>query len=108
VSIGESKEKNDEGHPITFREKGSFEIPKVFPRKLPDLGSFSIPCVVRKVKINRALCDLGASVSLMPYSIFHKLHLGPLQPAPFSLQLADGFETRPLGALEDVPVKIGD
>ena len=44
----------------------------------------------------------------MPYSLFHRLHLGPLRPALFSLQLADGFETHPLGKLEDVSVKIGD
>jgi len=47
-------------------------------------------------------------VSLMPYSIFLKLHLGPLQPAPFSLQLVDGSQTQRLGMLEDGPVKVGD
>jgi len=36
------------------------------------------------------------------------VHVGPLQPAPFSLQLADGSEMQPLGKLEDMPVKIGD
>jgi len=71
VSMGESKEKNDRDKPMTFREKGSFKIPNVFPPKLPNLGSFSIPCVVGKVKIDRALCDLSASVSLIP-SLFTK------------------------------------
>jgi len=58
--------------------------------------------------MKRVVCDLSASISLMPYSIFHKLHLGPLQPTPFSLQLVDGYEMRPLGTLEDVPVKLRD
>jgi len=44
----------------------------------------------------------------MPYSLFHKLHLGPLQLTPFSLQLADGSETQPIGKLEEVPINIGD
>jgi len=44
----------------------------------------------------------------MLYSLFHRFHLGTLQPASFSLQLANGFEMQPLGKLEDVPVKIGD
>jgi len=44
----------------------------------------------------------------MPYSLFHKLHLGPLQPAPFLLQLADSSKMQPISKLEDVPVKIGD
>jgi len=78
--MAESKEKNDKGEPITFRENGSFKFP-------------TIPCVVRKVKTERALCDVSASVSLMPYSMFHTLHLGPLQPALFSLQLVDGSVT---------------
>jgi len=75
VIMDEIKEKNDDGEPITFRENGSFKISKVFPTKLPDLRSFSIPCVIGKLKIERALFDLGVSVSLMPYSMFHKLHL---------------------------------
>jgi len=61
---------------------------------------------VGKVEIERTLCDLGASVSLMPYSLFHKFHLGTLQPAPFSLQLADGSETQPIGKLEDMSINI--
>jgi len=76
--MAESKEKNNKGEPITFRNNDSSEFPEVFPPKLADPGSFSISCVVGKVKIKRSLCDLGASVSLMPYSMFHKLHLGPL------------------------------
>jgi len=60
-----------------------------------------------RVEIEGALCDLGASVSLMPYSLFHKLHLGPLQAAPFSLQLADGSKTQPIGKLDDVPINTG-
>ena len=44
--------------------------------KLRDSGSFSIPCLIRNVSIDRALCDLGSSVNLMPYSIFRGLELG--------------------------------
>jgi len=73
VIMAKSKERNNNGDPMTFRENDSFEIPKIFPPKLPESGSFSIPCVIRKVKIERALCDLGASIHLMPYSMFHKL-----------------------------------
>jgi len=44
----------------------------------------------------------------MLYSLFHRFHLGALQPVPFSLQLVGDSETQPLGKLKDVPVKIGD
>ena len=94
-----SKERNDVGKAVTFLENESVEIPTVFSPKLPDLVSFSIPYVVGKVKIQRALCNLGASISLVPYSLFHRLHLGPLQLVPFSLQLADSSEMQPLGKL---------
>ncbi|XP_074266674.1 uncharacterized protein LOC141589951 [Silene latifolia] len=43
------------------------------PQKLEDPGSFSIPCKIGTVHIERALCDLGASISLMPLKIFKKL-----------------------------------
>ena len=41
--------------------------------KLKEPSSFSIPCMIGNVSIDRALCDLGSSVSLMPYSIFKRL-----------------------------------
>ena len=93
VIMAKSEEKNDEVEPIMFREKDSFQFPKVFPPKLPNPSSFSISCAVGKVKINIVLRDLDASISLIPYSMFHKLYLRPLQLASFSLQLANGFET---------------
>jgi len=85
IIVVESKERNDGGKATTFIENESVEIPNIFPPKLSDPGSFSTPCTMEKVEIERALCDLGASVSLMPYSLFHKLHLGPLQLTPFLL-----------------------
>ena len=48
------------------------------PAKLKDRDSFSIPCMIRSVSIDRGLCDLGSSVSLIPYSIFKRLSLGEL------------------------------
>ena len=57
--------------------------------KLADPGSFSIPCSIGEVKINKALCDSGVSVSLMPLSICKRLMMGELKPTLMSLQLAD-------------------
>ena len=67
VIIAESKKRNDGVKPITFIEDDSFEIPTVFPPKFPDLGSFTIPCVVGKTKIERAICDLVASGNALLY-----------------------------------------
>jgi len=61
-----------------------------------------------KVKIEGGLCDLGASVNIMPYSFFLKLHLVPLPTVPFPLQLVNGSMAQPLGRWDNVPVNIRD
>lgn len=77
------------------------------PQKLQDPSSFSIPCTIGKTTFKRALCDLGASVSLMPRPVFDKLGCGDLSPTRISLQLADRSIRYPEGVLLDVPIKVG-
>ena len=77
------------------------------PPKLKDLGSFTVPCTFGGTHFDKALCDIGASVSLMPYSIYKKLNLDELKPTTMSLSLADKSITYPLGILENVPTKVG-
>jgi len=57
--------------------------------------------------ISRALCNLGASMSLMPYSICKKLQVGDLKSTAISLQLADRSIKYPIGILKDVPLQVG-
>ncbi|XP_021765666.1 uncharacterized protein LOC110730162 [Chenopodium quinoa] len=59
------------------------------------------------IDINKALCDLGASVSLMPLSICKKLQMGELKPTRMSLLLPDRSVKFPLGILEDFPLRVG-
>ncbi|XP_021771819.1 uncharacterized protein LOC110735952 [Chenopodium quinoa] len=82
-------------------------IQNKFPTKLKVPGSFSIPCAIGEMVIDRALCDLGASISLIPLSICKRLGLGELKPTNISLQLADRSVKMPLGKLEDVPLRVG-
>ncbi|XP_074314374.1 uncharacterized protein LOC141649587 [Silene latifolia] len=77
------------------------------PQKLEDPGSFSIPCKIGTVNIERALCDLGASISLMPLKTFKKLKGYELSPTRVSLQLADRSVRYPIGLVEDIPLKVG-
>ncbi|XP_010531787.1 PREDICTED: uncharacterized protein LOC104808007 [Tarenaya hassleriana] len=76
--------------------------------KRSDPGSFSIPCKLGNVSIDRALCDLGAGVNLLPLSIFKKLNVGELKPTRMPLQLADRSVKYHAGILEDVPLKVGN
>ena len=78
-----------------------------FHQSLKIQGVFSIPCTIGKVDFGKALCDLGASISLMPLSIFRKLGLkNELKPTTISLQLADRSVKYPIGTLENVLVKV--
>ncbi|CAM8947908.1 unnamed protein product [Rhodiola kirilowii] len=78
------------------------------PPKLEDLGSFSISCFINDIKIERAMCDLGASISLMPYSLCKKLNMGEPKPTSMILRLADRSWRFPKGVLKDVPVRVGN
>ncbi|XP_058009636.1 uncharacterized protein LOC131183241 [Hevea brasiliensis] len=75
--------------------------------KLKDPESFSIPCLIGNMIIDKALYDLGASVSLMPLSICKKLDVGELKPIIISLQLVDRSVKYPVGILENIPIKVG-
>ncbi|XP_010694724.1 uncharacterized protein LOC104907488 [Beta vulgaris subsp. vulgaris] len=76
------------------------------PSKLNDPGSFSIPCHVGALFIDKALCDLGASVSVMSLSICNKPNLGVLKCTQITLQMTHHFVKYPLGILEDVPLRV--
>ena len=67
-AVGE--EKNAEFETLSFRGVSNVVIPEDFPPKPKDPGRSSAPHMVGQVRIDRALCDLVASVSLIPYPIF--------------------------------------
>lgn len=63
----------------------SVVIQSIVIHKLKDPGSFSIPCYIGTMDFEKALCDLGASVSLMPLSMCKKLDMGDMKPTNVSL-----------------------
>ncbi|XP_021717023.1 uncharacterized protein LOC110684893 [Chenopodium quinoa] len=77
------------------------------PPKLKDPGNFSFPCAIYKMQIYNALCDLEASVSLMPYSVYQRVELGELFPTNITLQLADRSIKIPKAKVVDVPLRVG-
>ncbi|KAJ9567607.1 hypothetical protein OSB04_003573 [Centaurea solstitialis] len=93
---------------IILSEECSALITTVCPEKLGDPGSFSIPCSISGLSIHRALCDLGASVSLMPLAIANKVHVGELKATNISLQLVNRSIKYQLGVLEDLPLQVGN
>ncbi|GJS81634.1 hypothetical protein Tco_0748175 [Tanacetum coccineum] len=65
------------------------------PLKEKDPGSFTIPCYINNICFEKALADLGASVSVMPYSTYTNLGLGELAPTKLIVELADKIVKRP-------------
>ena len=76
------------------------------PVKYKDPGSPTISVNIGGTCIDKALLDLGASVNLLPYSMYKQLGLGELKPTNITLSLADRSLKIPKGIVEDVLVKV--
>ncbi|GKA22917.1 reverse transcriptase domain-containing protein, partial [Tanacetum coccineum] len=102
-----NKEKLSEMAITPLNEHCSAVILNKLPEKLRDHGKFLIPCDFPRMKECLALADLGASINLMPLSVWKKLSLPELTPTCMTLELADRSITQPIGIAEDVDVKVG-
>ncbi|GJZ65462.1 retrovirus-related pol polyprotein from transposon TNT 1-94 [Tanacetum coccineum] len=78
------------------------------PPKETDPGSFILPCIIENHSMSNALADLGASISIMPYSLFEILGLGSLKPIKITIEMADRSMQSPKGIKENVLVKISN
>ncbi|XP_073014521.1 uncharacterized protein [Primulina eburnea] len=74
--------------------------------KYKDPGCPTISCIIGERKIKKVLLDLGASVNLLPYSVYQELNLGELKPTSVTLLLADRSVKVPRGMVEDVLVPV--
>ena len=91
---------------VALSEKCNAILQKKLPPKLKDPCSFTIPCAIGNALFERAMCDLGVSINLMPWSIFKKLKLREARSTIITLQLADRSLTHPRGIIEDALVKV--
>ncbi|GKD38924.1 reverse transcriptase domain-containing protein [Tanacetum coccineum] len=90
-----------------LNENCSAVVLKKLPEKLGDPGRFLIPCDFSEFDNCLALADLGASINLMPLSIWKKLGLPGLNDTKMMLELADRTISKPTGVAENVFVKVG-
>ncbi|GJS22467.1 ribonuclease H-like domain-containing protein [Tanacetum coccineum] len=77
------------------------------PQKEKDLGSFTLPCFIHNICFDKALVDLGASVSFIPFSTYTNLGLGILSHTRLTIKLADRTIKQPRGTAKNVLVRIG-
>nr|XP_027120356.1 uncharacterized protein LOC113737306 [Coffea arabica] len=93
---------------VIVGENVSAVLQRKLPPKCGDPGMFTIPCRIGNTVIRRAMLDLGASINVMPKSIYVSLKLGPLKETGIIIQLADRTNAYPDGLIEDVLVKVND
>nr|GEX61382.1 hypothetical protein [Tanacetum cinerariifolium] len=102
-----NKEKLIELTKTPLNENCSAVILKKLPEKLGDPGRFLIPCDFTGLDNCLALTDLGASINLIPFSLWKKLRLTTLNDTKMVLELADRTISKPTGVAENVFVKVG-
>jgi len=100
------KKRTIEGNAMISLTKECSNVFKKSPPKLRDPGSFSIPCMIGSETIDKTMCDLGASISLLPLSLFKRMGIGELKPTEITLKLADRTTMNSVGFIEDIPVKV--
>ncbi|GKA20069.1 DNA-directed DNA polymerase [Tanacetum coccineum] len=106
-----SKIRRMETSPYVVSEAHEVKILDAHDRNLPqkekDPGSFTLPCFINNICFDKALVDLGASVSIMPFSTYTNLDLGVLSHTRLTIELTDRTIKQPRGIAENVLVRIG-
>ncbi|KAM2064664.1 hypothetical protein ACFX16_028035 [Malus domestica] len=91
---------------VKVGENVSAILQRKLPPKCKDPGSFTIPCVIGNTPFKTAMLDLGASINVMPYSIYVSMNLGELKHDGVIIQLANKSNAYPKGMLENVLVQV--
>ncbi|XP_016199391.1 uncharacterized protein LOC107640381 [Arachis ipaensis] len=94
--------------PPVLTQECSALVQRKLPQKRPDPRSFLIPCIIGTITFQKALCDLGSSINLMPLSIMKRLEILEVQAAKISLEMADRPLKKAYGMVKDVLVNVED
>nr|XP_016490083.1 PREDICTED: uncharacterized protein LOC107809902 [Nicotiana tabacum] len=102
-----TKKRTPKNEVVNMTHRVSSIIATSTVQKKEDPRAFTIPCTIGAHDFARALCDNGASISLMPLAIYKQAGLGMPNPTSMRLQMADRSIKRPVGIVDDVLVKVG-
>ncbi|XP_020415527.1 uncharacterized protein LOC109948041 [Prunus persica] len=100
------KRKYGPNEKVMVSENMSDVLQRKLPPKLKDPSSFSINITIGDKLVEKAMLDLGASINLMPYSVYLQLGLGDLKATTISLPLVDRSMKYPRGIVEDILVQV--
>ncbi|GKE60650.1 hypothetical protein Tco_1511017, partial [Tanacetum coccineum] len=76
------------------------------PPKEEDPGSFILPCSIRRLDFNNTLADLGASISIMPFSMYKRLGMGKLEPINMVIEMTDNTKSIPKLMVKNLLIRI--
>ncbi|XP_027076039.1 uncharacterized protein [Coffea arabica] len=93
---------------VAVGENVSAILQRKLPPKCRDPGMLTIPCKIGNTPIRKAMLDLGASINVMPKTIYTSLNLGPLKETTIIIQLTDRTNAYPEGLVEDVLVQVNE
>ncbi|XP_042030767.1 uncharacterized protein LOC121777542 [Salvia splendens] len=93
---------------VNLTENCSAILQRKLPTKKQDPGSFTIECTIGEHFVENALCDVRASINLMPLSLYKKMKIGLLKPTTITLQMADRSVSYPVGVVEDILVRVNE
>ncbi|XP_071932871.1 uncharacterized protein [Coffea arabica] len=93
---------------VAVGENVSAILQRKLPPKCGDPSIFTIPCKIGNTLIRKAMLDLGASINVMPKTIYTSLNLGPLKETTIIIQLTNYTNAYPEGIVEDVLVQMNE
>ncbi|XP_057719660.1 uncharacterized protein LOC130934087 [Arachis stenosperma] len=93
---------------VVLTKECSALIQSMLPKKMSDPRSFRISCTIGNITFDKALCDLGSSINLMPLSVMKKQGIQEAQATRITLQMADKSLRQVYGLVENVLVKAGE
>ncbi|GKA70909.1 reverse transcriptase domain-containing protein [Tanacetum coccineum] len=105
-NLVENKPRTEEVEEIKMNPRCSALLQNHLPPKEQDPRSFILPCSLGKLDFNNALADLGASISIMPLSMYKRLGIGKLKPINMVIKMADNTKCTPEGIVEILLIKI--
>ncbi|GJY54974.1 hypothetical protein Tco_0446638 [Tanacetum coccineum] len=101
-----NKQLTEEDDDVRMNPRCSALLQNQLPPKENDLGSFILSCSIRRLDFNNALAYLGASINIMPFSMFKRLGIGKLEPINMVIEMADNTKCIPKGIVENLLIKI--
>ncbi|XP_016199605.1 uncharacterized protein LOC107640610 [Arachis ipaensis] len=97
----------NEKETVILTQECSATIQESIPPKLKDPGSFFLPCTIGDIIIDKAPCDLGSSINLMPLSMMRRLSIEIVKSTQMSLELVDRSLVIPKRVIENLLVRAG-